>query len=52
MERLNVELKGTLARPQAAQEELIVAERMATVGRLSLKVAHEVGETGQSQGQS
>jgi signal transduction histidine kinase len=42
VERLNVELKGTLDRLQAAQEELIVAERMATVGRLSLKVAHEV----------
>lgn len=42
VERLNTELKGTLSRLQAAQEELIVAERMATVGRLSLKVAHEV----------
>jgi signal transduction histidine kinase len=42
VERLNVELTGTLDRLQAAQEELIVAERMATVGRLSLKVAHEV----------
>jgi signal transduction histidine kinase len=42
VERLNVEIKGTLDRLQAAQEELIVAERMATVGRLSLKVAHEV----------
>jgi signal transduction histidine kinase len=27
---------------QAAQQELLVSERMATVGRLSLKVAHEV----------
>jgi signal transduction histidine kinase len=42
VERLNTELKGTLNRLQAAQEELLVAERMATVGRLSLKVAHEV----------
>jgi signal transduction histidine kinase len=42
VERLNVELTGTLNRLQAAQEELLVAERMATVGRLSLKVAHEV----------
>ena len=41
-ERLNEELTGTLQRLQAAQEELLVAERMATVGRLSLKVAHEV----------
>jgi signal transduction histidine kinase len=42
VERLNTELKGTLTRLQATQEELLVAERMATVGRLSLKVAHEV----------
>ncbi|OLB97415.1 MAG: hypothetical protein AUH30_10310 [Candidatus Rokubacteria bacterium 13_1_40CM_68_15] len=42
VERLNSELTGTLTRLQAAQEELLVAERMATVGRLSLKVAHEV----------
>jgi signal transduction histidine kinase len=42
VERLNVELTGTLTRLQAAQAELLVAERMATVGRLSLKVAHEV----------
>src|SRR5437867_6691412 len=42
VERLNAELAGTLTRLQAAQEELVVAERMATVGRLSLKVAHEV----------
>jgi signal transduction histidine kinase len=42
VERLNLELQGTLDRLQAAQQELIVAERMATVGRLSLKVAHEV----------
>ena len=42
VERLNAELLGTLTRLQAAQEELVVAERMATVGRLSLKVAHEV----------
>ena len=42
VERLNDELKGTLSQLQEAQEELVVAERMATVGRLSLKVAHEV----------
>ncbi|MBM4441250.1 MAG: hypothetical protein FJ027_12605 [Candidatus Rokubacteria bacterium] len=42
VERLNDELTGTLRRLQTAQEELLVAERMATVGRLSLKVAHEV----------
>jgi signal transduction histidine kinase len=42
MERLNAELTDTLTRLRAAQDELVVAERMATVGRLSLKVAHEV----------
>lgn len=42
VERLNLELTGTLGRLEAAQEELLLAERMATVGRLSLKVAHEV----------
>ena len=42
VERLNDEVTGALRRLQAAQEELLVAERMATVGRLSLKVAHEV----------
>jgi signal transduction histidine kinase len=42
VERLYAELTGTLTRLQAAQAELFVAERMATVGRLSLKVAHEV----------
>ena len=42
VERLNTEVMGTLTRLQAAQEELVVAERMATVGRVSLKVAHEV----------
>jgi signal transduction histidine kinase len=42
VQRLNVELTGTLSRLQAAQQELLVAERMATVGALSLKVAHEV----------
>jgi len=42
VERLNAELTGTLTRLQAAQEKLVEAERMATVGRLSLKVAHEV----------
>jgi len=42
VERLNAELTGTLTRLQGAQAELVVAERMATVGKLSLKVAHEV----------
>jgi signal transduction histidine kinase len=42
VERLNTDLEGTLKRLQATQRELLVAERMATVGRLSLKVAHEV----------
>ncbi len=42
VERLNAELTGTLNRLQATQDELLVAERMATLGRLSLKVAHEV----------
>ena len=42
VERLNAELTGTLTRLQASQQELVVAERMATVGRLSLKMAHEV----------
>ena len=42
VERLNDELTGTLSRLQAAQQELLASERMATVGRLSLKVAHEV----------
>jgi signal transduction histidine kinase len=42
VERLNADLAGTLNRLQAAQRELLEAERMATVGRLSLKVAHEV----------
>jgi len=42
VERLNAELTGTLSRLRAAQDELLVAERMATVGRLSLRVAHEV----------
>jgi signal transduction histidine kinase len=42
VERLNDELTGTLNRLQTTQQELLVAERMATVGRLSLKVAHEV----------
>ena len=41
-ERLNTELTGTLTRLQAAQGKLVEAERMATVGRLSLKMAHEV----------
>jgi signal transduction histidine kinase len=40
--RARAELTGTLSRLQDAQQELLVAERMATVGRLSLKVAHEV----------
>jgi signal transduction histidine kinase len=42
VERLNVELTGTLSRLQTTQQELLVAERMATVGRLSLRIAHEV----------
>ena len=42
VERLNTDLAGTLNRLQATQRELLVAERMATVGRLSLRVAHEV----------
>jgi signal transduction histidine kinase len=42
VERLNAELTGTLSRLQTTQAELLEAERMATVGRLSLKVAHEV----------
>ena len=42
VERLNTEVTGTLNRLQATQQELLVAERMATVGRLSLRVAHEV----------
>ena len=42
VERLNTQVTGTLNRLQAAQQELLVAERMATVGRLSLRVAHEV----------
>ena len=42
VERLNSEVTGTLNRLQATQQELLVAERMATVGRLSLRVAHEV----------
>src|SRR5262249_39642222 len=40
--RLNAELTGTLSRLRAAQDELLVAERMATVGRVALRVAHEV----------
>ena len=32
VERLNAELTGTLSRLQATQQELLVAERMATVG--------------------
>ena len=42
VERLNVEVSGTLTRLQSAQKSLVEAERMATVGRLSLKMAHEV----------
>src|SRR5882672_1776204 len=40
--RASGEVEGLLSRLQAAQQELLVSERMATVGRLSLKVAHEV----------
>ena len=40
--RARGEVEGLLSRLQAAQQELLVAERKATVGRLSLKVAHEV----------
>src|SRR3989441_13168728 len=40
--RARGEVEGLLNRLQAAQQELLVSERMATVGRLSLKVAHEV----------
>ena len=42
VERLNDELTETLTRLQTAQEQLVVAERMATVGRIALKIAHEV----------
>src|SRR5207248_4657155 len=42
VERRSDEITGTLGRLRTAQEELLVAERMATVGRLSLRVAHEV----------
>ncbi len=42
VERLNAELTGTLSRLQATQNELLESERMATVGRLSLRIAHEV----------
>ena len=42
VERLASEVTGTLNRLQATQQELLVAERMATVGRLTLRVAHEV----------
>jgi signal transduction histidine kinase len=42
VERLNAEVTGTLNQLRAAQQELLVAERMATVGRLGPKVAHEV----------
>src|SRR5262245_8395095 len=41
-DRLHTGLTGTLTRLQAAQGKLVEAERMATVGRLSLKMAHEV----------
>jgi signal transduction histidine kinase len=40
--RAREEVEGLLNRLQTAQQELLVSERMATVGRLSLKVAHEV----------
>src|SRR5437773_12158773 len=41
VERLNEALKGTLSQLQAAQQEHVVAERIATLGRLSPKMAHE-----------
>ena len=40
--RARGEVEGLLSRLQATQQELVVSERMATVGKLSLKVAHEV----------
>src|SRR5437867_7573151 len=40
--RARGEVEGLLNRLRAAQQQLLVSERMATVGRLSLKVAHEV----------
>ena len=40
--RARGEVEGLLSRLQTAQQKLVVSERMATVGRLSLKVAHEV----------
>src|SRR5437879_12371202 len=46
VERLNTELMGTLTRLQAAQEELLVAERMATVR----SEERRVGKEGRSQG--
>ena len=42
VERLNAELTGTLSRLQTTQNQLLESERMATVGRLSLRIAHEV----------
>lgn len=42
VDQLNLELTGTLTRLQTTQHELLVSERMAAVGRVSLKVAHEV----------
>ncbi|MBI2524967.1 MAG: hypothetical protein HYV93_03195 [Candidatus Rokubacteria bacterium] len=41
-ERLNEELQGVVRHLEAAREELLRAERLATVGRISAKLAHEV----------
>jgi signal transduction histidine kinase len=40
--RAREEVERLFAQLQTTQQELLVSERMATVGRLSLKVAHEV----------
>ncbi|MBI5166543.1 MAG: hypothetical protein HY998_02215 [candidate division NC10 bacterium] len=41
-ERLNRELEEALNRLREAQQRLIHSERMATIGKMSAKVAHEV----------